>query len=332
MIITAFRTPPDAHHIRSFRASLEAMPARTRPIEVCGRFLYTTAMCPVSSVLLLTKTRNPAVQAAAVDMLAWFSARGVSGRTVDADAPQNEVLAAAAGTDAVIVLGGDGTFVGAGRKLAESGLPLLGINFGHVGFLTAAAAQNWQETFEKLLAGRLCPVPRLTLEWRVQRDGRTADSGRAVNDVIAGRGALARILSLNVHANEQFLGRVRCDGIIVSAPAGTSGYALSAGGALVHPDLAVLSLTAVSPFLNAFPPCVLPADCLIRLEVAAGANDAFLTVDGQDGLPLNNGDDILVRAVPKGLIVLTADRDAYLRRLRECGFVCDGGAPPTKTV
>ena len=285
-------------------------------------------MRAVTSLLLITKVRNDAVRATASAMLNWLEHRGVVGRTLSADASQPDLLKAAAGVDAAAVLGGDGTFVGIGRKLIGTGIPLLGVNFGNVGFLTEVTAQLWPETFERLLKGRMTEEPRLTLDWSVVREGREIETGHAVNDVVAGRGTLARILSLDVRVNKQRLGRVRCDGMIVSTPAGTSGYALSAGGALVHPDLNALSLTAVSPFLSEFPPCVLPADCEIRLDVAKGVNDAFLTVDGQDGLPLLDGDAILIRGVPGGLIKLVADRNAYFRRLRDCGFIRDDGLNP----
>ncbi len=302
------------------------------PIEERPRFLYTTAMRPVTSVVLIAKPRNASVRTAADAVSARLAACGVRGRVVDADVSAHELIEAAHGADAAIVLGGDGTFVGAGRKLAGSGIPLLGVNFGHVGFLTEVGAGEWRQALEHLLAGRLRPCPRLVLAWETLRNGRVLRSGHAVNDVVAGRGAPARILTLDVRVNDRVLGRVRCDGLIVSTPVGSSGYAVSAGGPLVHPDLEALCLTAVSPFLGAFPPCVLRPESTILLTAAEIGSDAFLTVDGQEGVPLAGGDAVRVRAVPGGLIVLTADSDAYYDRLRSRGFVRDGGDAPDRPV
>ncbi len=282
-------------------------------------------MRPVTFVLLIAKPGNMSVRTAADAVSARLAACGVRARVIDADVPAHELIGAARGADAAVVLGGDGTFVGAGRKLARSGIPLLGVNFGRVGFLTEFGAGEWPQALDRLLAGRLHACPRLILAWETLRAGRVLRTGHAVNDVVVGRGAPARILSLEACVNGRLLGRVRCDGLIVSTPIGSSGYAVSAGGSLVHPGLEALCLTAVSPFLGAFPPCVLPPESTILLTATEAGTDAFLTVDGQEGLPLAGGDAVRIRAVPGGLLVLGGDPDAYYSRLRGRGLVRDGG-------
>ena len=149
--------------------------------------------------------------------------------------------------------------------------------------------------------------------------------GHAANDVVVGRGAIARVLPVHVFVDGEDMGVVRSDGVIVSTPLGSSAYALSAHGPLVHPKVQALTLTPISPFFKSFPPIVLPADSRIRLETDAAAPDAFLTLDGQEGIPLCGGDVIRVQSLDAGLRVLSCSSGTYFQRLRERGFIQTGG-------
>ena len=234
------------------------------------------------------------------------------------------LLVIAAFTDMVA-----GTFVGVGRKLAGLDIPLLGINFGQVGFLTELSAVGWEPALERLLAGKMITRTCLLLAWELLRGGTPIASGHAANDVVVGRGAIARVLPVHVFVDGEDMGVVRSDGVIVSTPLGSSAYALSAHGPLVHPKVQALTLTPISPFFKSFPPIVLPADSRIRLETDAAAPDAFLTVDGQEGIPLCGGDVIRVQSLDAGLRVLSCSSGTYFQRLRERGFIqTDGTSAP----
>lgn len=278
-------------------------------------------MQSVTSILLVTKAGHADAESTALAVSRWLEARGVAASTLSAACPPEELAAGARGVDAVLVLGGDGTFVGVGRKLALVDVPLLGINFGQVGFLTELPAARWQPALERLLAGRMIERTCLVLNWDVRREGRSVASGHAANDVVAGRGALARVLPVHVAVDGEDMGLVRADGVIVSTPLGSSAYALSAHGPLVHPGVRALTLTPISPFFKSFPPIVLPSDCRILLTVGQGAQDAFLTVDGQEGMPLCGGDEVRVSSEGPGLRVLSDTSGAYYQRLRERGFI-----------
>lgn len=296
-----------------------------------------------TSVLLVVKAGHAGALDLAGIMHSWLAARGASSAILAADVPPEELRAAASGRDAVIVLGGDGTVVGVCRRLAALGAaapPYMGVNFGRVGFLAEVAPNGWENCLERLLAGELRARPRLCLEWEAR-----GASGLAVNDVVVGRGSLARVLPVRVvvegpGGEAHDLGWVRSDGMVISTPQGTSAYALSAHGALLHPDIRGVAVTPVSPFFKSFPAMVLPPDRRVRLETPPRvpfptaipgrdedgplAVDAFLTVDGQEGLALAPGDAVTVRCLDAGLSQLTPPQDSYFGRLRERGFIGTG--------
>ncbi|HIU17083.1 MAG TPA: NAD(+)/NADH kinase [Candidatus Avidesulfovibrio excrementigallinarum] len=229
---------------------------------------------------------------------------------------------------AVVVLGGDGTLVGVARRLLtllspETICPLLGVNFGKVGFLTEVPAESWESAADALVEGRLPLASRLALRWKILRPGDSASpaSGFAVNDVVVSRCALARVLTMHIAIDGHPLGALRADGMLVSTPAGTSGYALSAGASLIHPEVEALSLAAISPFLSRFPSMVLPAASQVDIQVDETTPESFLTVDGQDGFPMKPGDTLRVQGQSKALWLAVPAPQAYYSRLGRCGFV-----------
>ena len=286
-------------------------------------------MHSVTSILLVTKTRHAAAESTAIAISRWLETRGVASSILPAACPPEELADKARTADTVLVLGGDGTFVGVGRKLAGLNVPLLGINFGQIGFLTELPAASWQPALERLLAGNMIERVCVLLAWELLREGTTIASGHAANDVVVGRGAIARVLPVLVSINGESMGLVRSDGVIVSTPLGSSAYALSAHGPLVHPEVQALTLTPISPFFKCFPPLVLPVDARIRLETDAAAPEGFLTVDGQEGIPLCGGDVVLVRSFESGLRVLSCSAGTYFQRLRERGFIQTSGDGPS---
>ena len=289
------------------------------PVEEREGFYYLRGMQSITSILLVTKSHHRLAEEAASEIGQWLESCGVSCTTLTADCPQETLLTAARSVQSAIVLGGDGTFVGVSRKLTGLGIPLLGINFGQVGFLAELSCDNWKPALEKLLAGELRVCSRSVLIWSLIHAGRTIRKGHAANDVVVGRGAVARILPVQVSVDGEDLGCVRSDGIIVSTPLGTSAYALSAHGALVHPDVQTLALTPISPFFRSFPPMLLPKTSLVSLKT--GSPDGFLTIDGQEGFPLAEDSIIRVRSMDAGLQLVSACESSYYQRLCERGFI-----------
>ena len=280
-------------------------------------------MSSFTSLLLIAKARHRAAASCARTLAAWLEERGVSARILPANTPPDQLRDAANQAQAVIILGGDGTLVGAARKLLATGRPLLGINHGKVGFLAEVSAKDWEAPLTRLIAGQLPVVRRAALTWTLERDGRTLETGHAINDLVVGREALARVIALEVCLNGHCLGRIRADALVVGTPTGSTGYVLSAGGSLIHPDMDALSLTPVSPFQSIFPSMVLPlaTEIVLRLDGTEG----YLTLDGQDGLPLVSGDLVRVRGLAGALPLFVPHREGYLERLCACGFVSAGG-------
>lgn len=233
--------------------------------------------------------------------------------------------------DLALVLGGDGTLLGVARGFVDSPRPLLGLNFGKVGFLAELHAKDWKEGLTRVLDGRCHVTRRMALGWRVLREGQAVHEGHAVNDVVISRGALSRVISLDVSAVEpcggeegggvQHICMVRADGLIISSPLGSSGYAVSAGGPLVSPALNTLTIMPICPFLCNFPPIVLPHPYVVRAVVQPGSVETFLTLDGQEGVALESGDTVEVFGLPESVHMVRLEKGVYFKRLKGRGFI-----------
>lgn len=196
--------------------------------------------------------------------------------------------------DLIIVLGGDGTLLRAARLVGLSGVPLLGVNLGGLGFLTAVAADKLWPTLEKILSGGLKPTERMRLAVRAERSGQVIFEAVVLNDVVLTKGALARIIDLTAAINGQHLTDYRADGLIVATPTGSTAYNLSAGGPILDPSLAAMILTPICPFTLANRPLVVAETARLSIKVGRRAEDVYLTCDGQEGLPLLPEDEVVV--------------------------------------
>ena len=149
--------------------------------------------------------------------------------------------------DLAIVLGGDGTMLGVSRTLANSQIPLIGVNQGRVGFLTDVSSANMLEEMGKIFAGNYSIEQRILLKASVFRDGEKISCGRAMNDVVINKSGMSRLIELEVNIDKQFVHRQRSDGLILATPTGTTAYALSAGGPIIHPTLDAITLVPICP-------------------------------------------------------------------------------------
>ncbi len=276
------------------------------------------------SVLLVVKARHPEASALAADIRALLESAGGAVRCVQAD----ETYAALPSYTLVVVLGGDGTVLDAARRFVPNPVPLLGINFGKVGFLAETRSENWREVLESALAGRLLELRRTALAFDLHRSGEKIVSGFAVNDVVINRGSMARVVNLDIAIQSFDLCRIRADGLIVASPQGCSGYAASAGGPLVHPDISALALVPICPFLCNFPPLVLPHPMEAHIRLPNNTTDIHLTVDGQVGYELRTDDEITVRTLPGGVCFARAGREGYFSRLKARGFLTERPTSP----
>ena len=196
--------------------------------------------------------------------------------------------------DLALVVGGDGTMLGIGRLLAEFGVPMVGINQGRLGFITDIAFEDYQNTLEPMLRGEFEEDRRPLMQGQVVRDGRCVFSATAMNDVVVNRGATSGMVELRVEVDGRFVANQRADGLIIASPTGSTAYALSAGGPLLHPSIAGWVLVPIAPHTLSNRPIVLADIGEIAIELVAG-RDASTNFDMHSLASLIHGDRVTVR-------------------------------------
>ena len=202
-------------------------------------------------------------------------------------------------TDALVVLGGDGTFLRAVRGAVESGTPLLGVNVGKVGFLSMVESDGLDRVLGQLAAGEYEIEERMGLEGRILRGGRGAAAAErhiALNDVVVARGSLARVCRLDVSIDDSHLATFIADGLVVASPTGSTGYSFSAGGPIVAPATRNLIVTPIAGYLSAIRSIVVEPTRVIRCRVQ-DAYEALVSIDGREDVPIAVGDVVEVRAI-----------------------------------
>ena len=241
---------------------------------------------------------NPRIARArplAEEAAAWIEQRGRQAQVcVTGDAPSAICWQE---TDLLVTLGGDGSILRAARAAAPYRTPILGVNLGRVGFLTEAEPEMWQQVLSRVLAGDYWVEERMMLQVTARRDGEVMGRAEALNDVVAGRGARARVVHLRTEVDGGYLATYVADGLIVATPTGSTAYALAAGGPVLPPQLRNILLVPVAPHLSMARPIVLSEGVTVRISVISG-RPAVLTVDGEVQAELESGDEVVVEASP----------------------------------
>lgn len=208
--------------------------------------------------------------------------------------PSLEADALGAECDVVIVLGGDGTMLGIARQIARHDTPLIGINQGRLGFMTDVAYASFAAALQPILEGDYDEEQRTLLEGNVKRDGNTIFESVALNDVIVSRGAIAGMVELRIDIDGEFVANLRADGLILASPTGSTAYALSAGGPVLHPGIAGWVLVPIAPHDFSNRPIVVPDIGEVAIEIVAG-RDATVNFDMQSLTSIAHGDRVFVR-------------------------------------
>jgi NAD+ kinase len=213
-------------------------------------------------------------------------------------------------------MGGDGTMLGIARQLAPFDVPLIGINQGRLGFMTDIPLDGMLDVLAKILGGSYKAERRTLLEGRVRREGKDIHFGLAVNDVVVARGAGAGMAELRVDVDGHFMYNQRSDGLIISTPTGSTAYALSAGGPLLHPSLGGVVLVPIAPHALSNRPIVLPESSQIIIEIVRG-RDCSVNFDMQTFASLQTQDQILIQRSPHAITFLHPEDWSYYNTLRE---------------
>jgi len=244
----------------------------------------------------------PAAQAAAKKLTAWLESRG---KKVFVDQETAAVIKAQgydraeipSRVEMLIVLGGDGTLLAAARHVADAHavVPIFGVNLGSLGFMAEVSLDELYGNLEKAIAGKLGTEDRMMLSASVIRDGRRLTRYRVLNDAVINKGALARMMELEVSVNDGHLTTFRADGLIVATPTGSTAYSLSAGGPIIHPTIHCFVVTPICPHTLSNRPIALPDDVVVTVRLTSQSEDVALTLDGQIGFPLAPNDVVEIK-------------------------------------
>jgi NAD+ kinase len=195
----------------------------------------------------------------------------------------------------VIVLGGDGTLLATTRAVAAAGIPILGVNLGSLGFLTEVPLAEMYPTLEAVIGNQCGFERRRLVHCQLMRGGETVAEYHALNEVVANKSSLARLINIDLYIEQEFVSNYKADGLIVATPTGSTAYSLSAGGPILMPSVDAFIVTPVCPHSLTHRPLVVRDTSTIEIVARVEDGDAFLSVDGQVGTPMQNGDRVVCR-------------------------------------
>jgi NAD+ kinase len=261
-----------------------------------------TSSAKNKAVAIVSKPGKPELATIMPALLQWFRKHHyqvvVDGETA-AHAPGIETLLrdemASRPLDFVVVLGGDGTLLSAARAVAKSGIPVLGVNLGSLGFLTEVPLEELYPTLEGIEDNRCNVEARSMVHCAVMRKGAVVAQYDALNDVVVGKATIARLNHCDVYIDGVFVSSYQADSLIVSTPTGSTAYSLAAGGPILMPSVDAFVVTPVSAHSLTHRPLVVPGTSEIELVVNTGEDEAYLSIDGQVGMPMYDGDRVACR-------------------------------------
>jgi NAD+ kinase len=278
---------------------------------------------PVRKIGLVLKRHDPRVRDVVNDIIPWLQERGIEiflDSEAACDYPVVHKVAKpedlAGHADVIAVFGGDGTFLYAARLAGDSGVPLLGINLGSLGFLAEVKLEEMHQAFGRLLSGDYRVEERGQLEVRVFRQDAEQGHYLALNDAVINKGALARIIDFEVWVNSELVTATRADGLILATPTGSTAYSISAGGPILYPTLGAFVITPICPHTLSNRPVVVPDAAAVTVRLLHGT-EVMLTVDGQVGMPLFQGDCVRVKKSPSRVRLIQATGSTFFKLLSE---------------
>lgn len=280
-------------------------------------------MPSVSTAGVFSKPRSPAAAELAPELIGWLARRGVATRL---DENTAAYMGASGGSSRdeigaevqlLIVLGGDGTLLSAARAVGGRATPIFAVNLGGLGFLTAIKISELYAQIERALQGELTLDRRRMLLTEVWRDGSRIASYQGLNDMVLAKAEIARMIDLGVFVDDSFVCVYKADGLIVATPTGSTAYSLSAGGPIVFPSVAALSITPICPHMLTNRPVIVPDESVIQVTVHAADHATYLTIDGQVGELLQQNDRILCRRSEHSINLIRPPELRFFDVLRE---------------
>ncbi|MBL8519977.1 MAG: NAD(+) kinase [Betaproteobacteria bacterium] len=263
---------------------------------------------PLTQIIRLLKSRGLTVRADE-------RSAGFSNEPPHVVAPREPMDSLLEGADLAVVVGGDGTLLGCARVAARHDVPVIGVNLGHLGFLTDLSADSVQETLGAVLDGRYTKESRILLEGEVERGGSPIFRSVALNDVVVSRGAMGTMIEISIEVDGEFVYSARADGLIVATPTGSTAYALSSGGPILQPSLPAIALVPISPHTLSNRPIAIASTSVVKIRLLHGKN-ARVNFDVQAFFDPATDDVITIRAHPKPLTLLHPEGHSYFAVLR----------------
>lgn len=271
---------------------------------------------------IIVKTDKPQAVDVSRELLPWLKEKGfdpvideglggvlgITGCCKKSDIPFS--------SDMLLVLGGDGTLLAAARMAGISGIPVLGVNLGSLGFLTEITLKELYPALEEVLRGRYEIEERVMLSVRILRKGAEIGSFKVLNDVVVSRGSTARIIDLETKINGDYVTTYKADGLIVSTPTGSTAYSLSAGGPIIYPSLSVFALTPICPHTLTNRPVIISDDSIVTISLLS-REDVLLTTDGISGPAIHYGDTVEVRKAENTIKLIKSPYRSYYEVLRK---------------
>ena len=264
-------------------------------------------MSSIKRIGIVLKPHQPEALNTICELVVWLAQRGITligGPELEREqiehqtgcpVPQVENESLARDVDLILVLGGDGTMIATARMIGDQEVPVLGVNYGGLGYLAEFRIEELYTALESILEGNYRLDRRVMLAVELCRGDAPLKTSRVLNDVVINKSALARIIEIETYLNSQFVNSFRADGLIISTPTGSTAYNLSAGGPVIFPSMNAVVITPICPFTLSNRPIVVPDDAEIELLLKTDKEEVALTLDGQVGFPLEVEDRVKIR-------------------------------------
>jgi NAD+ kinase len=277
----------------------------------------------IRSAGIICKPNQDLVSSVAPALLEWLRERKIdvfideeTRACIDLPAPALARTVLSENIALLIVLGGDGTLLSAARALGSHRIPILAVNLGGLGFLTSVTLDEMYPVLEEVIAGKHTTSERMMLDAEIIRKGHVSERQRALNDAVATKAALARMLAFDVYVDRSHVGRYRADGIIVATPTGSTAYSLAAGGPIIDPQLDAFVITPICPHMLTNRPLVVPHSATIELDFGPAEEPVYITLDGQIGFQLEPRDRVIVTKSASRVTLVRPPHKTYFEVLR----------------
>jgi NAD+ kinase len=277
----------------------------------------------IQSIGIISRPRGSNLAVVVPPLLKWLRTRGVqthideeTAKSLQDGSKGESLQRVADAAQLLLVLGGDGTILAAARLASPRGIPILPINMGSLGFLSSFTMEELHPALDDTLEGRFSLSERVMIGVELEREGVLIDDQRVLNEAVINKGALARMIQLELTIDDDFVCRYRADGLIVASPTGSTAYSLSAGGPIVHPAVESLVITPICAHTLSDRPLVVRDSSSIEIKLLGNTESVFLTLDGQRGIPLQPTDLVRVSRAKETLKLIQPPKKSYFEILR----------------